>query len=112
MRTLPRLPSIGLGLILAGAAWVSLAAESAPKLLKLGEATVSIQWDSSWQVAEAGTDAPPNSAQFQAADPSHLMVMMTAHVPPSAAGIDEALRSMVDGHAKELLSAAVEKELP
>ena len=112
MRSMSRLRSIGLGLIFAGAALGSLAASPAHQLLKLGDATVSIEWDSSWQVGQTGTDAPPNSAEFHAKDPSQLQVMLSAHMPPDGAGVDEAMRSMVDGQAKDLLPQAVEKELP
>ena len=112
MRSLPRLRSIGLGLILAGAAWVSPAATPATKVLELGEAAISIPWDKNWQVGQPPANAPQNAGEFHATDPGHLTVMMSAHASAGGAGVDEAMRSMVDGFAQELLSAAVEKELP
>ncbi len=112
MRSLSRFRPFGSGLILAGAAWAALAASSAPKVLKLGEAAISIEWDSGWVAGESSAGAPRNSAEFHATDPHDLKVMLSAHAPPGSDGIDEAMRGMVDGFANELLPAAVEKELP
>ena len=112
MRSLPRLRSIGLGLILAGAAWVSLAASPATKVVNAGEVGISLDWDSSWQIEPAGGDAPPNSAQFRTPDGSHMMVMITAGTPPPGADVEAHMKSVADSSAQEFLAQSVEKELP
>ena len=112
MRPMARLRSIGFGLILVGAAIGSVAAAPELKVLNLGEMAISIAWDAGWQVAQPAGDAPPNSAQFQAAKPSDLVVMLSGHAAPNDAGVDEAMRGMVDDSAKTFLETSVEKTLP
>jgi len=112
MRSLPRLRSIGLGLILAGAAWTSLAAAPATQVVNAGDVALSLDWDSSWQVEPAGGDAPPNSLQFHTPDGSHMLVMVTAGTPPPGADVEAHMKSVADKSAQEFLSQSVEKELP
>ena len=83
----------------------ALAAAPATRVLNLGDTAISLEWDASWQVEEARPDAPANSTGFHAPDPSHLLVMLTAHSTSLAAGVDIAMRGMVDDKAKELLDA-------
>src|SRR5690349_13648283 len=112
MRSLPSLRSIGFGVALAGAAWATFAAAPASKVIKLGDAAISIAWDKAWVEGAPGADAPQNAGGFHAPDPLHMSVMLTAHAPPGTEGIDEAMRTMVEGNAKETLSSAVETDLP
>ena len=112
MPSLPRLRSIGLGLILGGAAWVSLAASPATQVLTAGEVAISLDWDSSWQVEPAGGGAPPNSVQFHTPDGSHMLVMVTADTPPPGVDVEAHMKSAADGSAREFLAQSVEKELP
>jgi hypothetical protein len=112
MRPVTRLRSIGFGLVLVGAVIGSVAAGPQSKVINLGAMSVSIAWDAGWQLADAAANAPPNSAQFQAAKPSDLLVMLSGHVAASDAGIDAAMRSMVDDNAKEFLGTSVQKSLP
>jgi hypothetical protein len=112
MRTLSRVRTIGTALILTVAAMCALAAAPTTRVLNLGDAAISLEWDPSWQVEEARPDASANSTGFHAPDPSHLLVMLTAHISPGEAGMDTAMRGMVDDKAKELLTQSVQKELP
>jgi hypothetical protein len=112
MRTLPRGRTVGTALILTVVAMCALAAAPATRVLNLGDMAISLEWDASWQVDNAGPAGSANSTQFHAPDPSHLLVMLSAHATSLEAGVDVAMRGMVDDKAKELLAQSVEKDLP
>jgi hypothetical protein len=109
---LSRLRASGFALILFGAAFVSQAAAPELKVLNLGNAAISIAWDPAWQVSDPGPDAPPNSAQFQAANPHDMLAMITAEARPSAdADVEGFMRHVMEATVKEFQPGSVEKEL-
>ena len=112
MRPVVGLRSIGFGLILVGAVMGSVAAAPESKVISLGAMSISIAWDAGWQLADSAANAPPNSAYFQAAKRSDMVVLLAGDMAPSDAGIDETMRSMVDDNAKEFLGTSVQKSLP
>jgi hypothetical protein len=109
---MPRLRAIGFALILSGAAFMSQAAAPELKVLTVGNAAISIAWDPAWQVSDPAPDAPPNSAQFHAANPHDMLAMITAEARPTAdADVEGYMRHVIDATVKEFQPQSVEKEL-
>ena len=108
---MPNVRAIGMALVFA-AACVSQAAAPQVKVLKVGETSISLSWDASWQVGQLGSEAPPNSAQFQAANAHDMVVLLTAQPKPSAdADADDFVKFVIDKAIEEFQPLAVEKKL-
>jgi hypothetical protein len=99
----------GIALLLAAAATLSLAAAAEPRVIVVGDYSISISWNSAWQLGE---QVPGNRAQFQAANLHDLLVEITAEKKPSPnANPDGFMRFMIDGAAKRYNETSVEKEV-
>jgi hypothetical protein len=102
---------LALGFFLAGVALASSAATPGLKVLKVGAHSLSLAWDPAWQVAQP-EGGPPNSAQFQLADPHDMVVQISAQERPSAdADVDEFMRHVIDDAVQEFQKTSVEKKL-
>ncbi len=102
------------GMILALACAVCTAQAAAPesKVLKVGATSVSLPWDSAWQVAPTGGGAPPNTAQFQLANPHDMLVLLSAEAKPSPdADADAYMKLVIDKAIADYQGLAVEKKL-
>jgi hypothetical protein len=108
---MPRLRVTGLTLVLAAAAFSPPAALAAPKVLKAGQMALSLEWNPTWQIGEVGPQGPPNSAQFNTANPQDMLVMVMAKSKPADADADKTMRSIMESAARELAPQSVEKEI-
>jgi hypothetical protein len=109
---MPALRNFGMALALTCAVCLAQAAAPESKVLKVGTTSISLAWDSAWQVGQTGSGAPPNTAQFQLANPHDMLVLLSAEAKPSADADVEAYMKLVIGKAiGEYQSVAVEKKL-
>jgi hypothetical protein len=103
--------ALTLGLIFGIVAAGALAAAPEIKVLKVGAHSISLSWDSAWQVAPPDNGPPPNAAQFQLADPHDMLVQISAQERPPDADVDAYMRHVIDSAVKEFQKSSVEKKL-
>ena len=109
---MPALRNFGRALALTCAVCIAQAAAPESKVLKVGTTSISLPWDSAWQVGQAGSGAPPNTAQFQLANPHDMLVLLSAEAKPSDDADVNAYMQLVIGKAiEEFQPVAVEKKL-
>ena len=89
----------------------ALAAGPEIKVLKVGAHSISLSWDSAWQVAPPDNGPPPNAAQFQLADPHDMLVQISAQERPADADVDAYMHHVIDSAVKEFQKSSVEKKL-
>jgi hypothetical protein len=109
---MPALRNFGMALALTCAVCIAQAAAPESKVLKVGTTSISLAWDSAWQVPPPASGAPPNAAQFQLANPHDMLVLLTAEAKPSAdADVDAYMKDVIARAIAEYQSVAVEKKL-
>lgn len=109
---MPNVRVIGMALVLSCVAVTSLAAKPELKVLEVGATSISLSWDPGWQVGQVGNDAPPNSAQFQLANPHDMVVLLNAQTKPAAdADIDDFVKFVIGKAIEQFQPMAVEEKL-
>jgi hypothetical protein len=106
---MPRLRNTAAWLILGGSMLGAVAAAPELKVLGVGAHSISLAWDSAWQISPPGA-VPPGAAEFHAANPHDMTVMITADARPSAnADVDGYLRSVIGKAVKNFQQSSDEK---
>jgi hypothetical protein len=109
---MPTLRNFATALALTCAVCFAQAATPETKVIKVGATSISLGWDPAWQVVSTGSGAPPNTAQFQLANPHDMLVLLSAEAKPSAdADVDAYMKSVIDKAVAEYQGLAVEKKL-
>jgi hypothetical protein len=109
---MPKFRAIGMALALSCVAVIALAAKPELKVLSVGETSISLNWDSAWEVAPPDSQAPANTAQFQTANPLDLMVQITAQPRPAAdADVDAYMQFVMEKAIETFGQQSVEQKL-
>jgi hypothetical protein len=109
---MPALRNFGMALALTCAICIAQAAAPESRVLKVGATSLSLPWDSAWQVGAPGAGAPPNTAQFQLANPHDMLVLLSAEAKPSPdADVNDYIKIVIDKAIAEFQPVAVEKKL-